>query len=278
MGGKRVYGYREGDRSEYLAQFLLSRFSFVYPFPRQEDFGVADFLCILGRIEKTVVFPEDGFYVQVKSNEDDITYDKDAASWISNHMDLPLLICVIDKKDSHLKMYSTSKSWVGLFKLHSPDTLVLRLNEGTNNGIAHVDREKREIIVPIGDPILSWNSDEIESKPDICAEILRPWLNLDKLNIARRSIGRIYCSGFVNWKPNEVPTEGFNQYTFGPGYPKAEKDLAQILTALAHNYRHFKNKKSLEAVVSLMCNFPEHLDGHGEKFVSGELGIEDETA
>lgn len=278
MGGKRVYGFREGDISEYLAQFLLSRFSFVYPFPRQEDFGVADFLCILGRIEKKLVFPEDGFYVQVKSNEDDITYDKDAASWISNHMDLPLLICVIDKKDSHLKMYSTSKSWVGLFVLHSPDTLILRLNEGTKNSIAHVDREKREIIVPIGDPILSLNSDEIESNPDICAEILRPWLNLDKLNIARRSIGRIYCSGFVNWKPNEVPTEGFNQYILGSGYPKAEKDLAQILTALAHNYRHFKNKKSLEAVVSLMCNFPKHLDGHGEKFVSGELGIEDETA
>ncbi len=98
------------------------------------------------------------------------------------------------------------------------------------------------------------------------------------MNIARRSIGRIYCSGFVNWKTNEVPTKELNQYAIGRGYPSAENDLAQILTALAHNYRHFKNKKRLEAVVSLMCNFPEHLDGHGEKFVSGELVIEDETA
>ena len=276
MGGKRVYGFREGDRSEYIAQFLLSRFSFVYPFPRQEDFGVGDFLCILSRIEKKLVFPEDGFYVQVKSNEDDITYDKDAASWISNHMDLPLLICVIDKKNSHLKMYSTSKSWGGLFMLHSPDTLILRFDEGTED-ITHVDREKREIIVPIGDPILSLNSDEIERVPDFCAKILRPWLKLDKLNIARRSIGRIYCSCFVNWTPNEVPTEVLNQYAFGPGYPEAEKDLAQILTALAHSYRHLKNKKSLGDVVNLMSNFPKHLDGHGEKFVSGELGIEDET-
>ena len=47
MGGKRLGSFREGDRSECLAMFGLSRFAFVYPVPRQEDFGVVDFLCVL---------------------------------------------------------------------------------------------------------------------------------------------------------------------------------------------------------------------------------------
>jgi len=274
MGGKRLIGFRQGDRSEYLAQFLLSRFSYVYPFPRQEDFGVADFLCVLGRIEKTIVYPEDGFYVQVKSNEDDIVFDKDSSNWISNHMDLPLLICVINKKESHLKLYSTSKAWVGLFQLHGPDKIIFKLNEGTSDKNVHFPQESRDIIISIGDPILSMSSEEIESTPDDCAKILRPWLLMDKLNIARRSIGRVFCAGYLNWKPNEAPKTGFNQYFYGPGYPKAEQDLAQILTALAHNYRHDENQKRLDAVVNLMSNFPEHLDAHGKRFVNGDLTIE----
>lgn len=274
MGGKRVYGYREGDRSEYLAQFLLSRFSFVYPFPRQEDFGVADFLCVLGQQTRKVVYPEGGYYVQVKSNENDIIFDKDTSNWISHHMDLPLLICVIDKKQSRMKLYSTSKIWVGLFMKHKPISLTLQMNEGTDD--ERIFRPTPdELVIPIGLPILSKDYDEIEKSPDRCAEILRPWLLLDKLNIARRSIGRVYCSSFLDWAPNSEPKKIFNQYTIGPEYEVVEKDLAQILTALAHNYRNSKDAPGLDALVQLMKKFPQYMDKHGLGFINGDLVIEE---
>ena len=60
MGGKRLGAFRSGDRSEYLATFALSRVAFVNPFPRQEDFGIADFLCVLTRQEGRLVLPFQG--------------------------------------------------------------------------------------------------------------------------------------------------------------------------------------------------------------------------
>jgi hypothetical protein len=72
MSGKRLGSFRSGDRSEYLAGYALSRIAFVNPFPRQEDFGVADFLCVLSKQEERLVFPESAFYVQVKSDANDL--------------------------------------------------------------------------------------------------------------------------------------------------------------------------------------------------------------
>lgn len=44
MSGARLFSFREGDRSEYLAQYLLSGLGLVTPVPRQEDIGF-DFVC-----------------------------------------------------------------------------------------------------------------------------------------------------------------------------------------------------------------------------------------
>ncbi|NVM57633.1 MAG: hypothetical protein HWN51_05890 [Desulfobacterales bacterium] len=106
MGGKRLGSFRAGDRSEYLAAYSLSRFAFVNMVPRQEDFGVVDFLCVLTKEEQRCVYPESAFYVQVKSTEDDVPFTEDAVRWISDHMDHPLFVCVVDKNANHLKIYS----------------------------------------------------------------------------------------------------------------------------------------------------------------------------
>src|SRR3954452_11427379 len=44
MSGVRSYSFSEGDRSEYLAQFLLSALGLCTFIPRQEDIGF-DFSC-----------------------------------------------------------------------------------------------------------------------------------------------------------------------------------------------------------------------------------------
>ena len=275
MSGKRGANYREGDLSEYLAQYLLSRFSFVNHVPRQEDFGIADFLCVLGKKYSTNVYPEFGFYAQVKSTEDDVIFDKDSSRWISLHMDLPLIICIINKKTSHIKLYSCCKIWAGLFVITSPDQLILKLNEGTDSQIVDINHKDRILTIPVGLPILSMDIDEIEKNKDNCYNILKPWLALDKMNIARRSIGRIFSSGYLNWTENEKPKGQFNQYAFGPGYPVAEKDIAQILTALAHNYKHNKIQDKLVDLINYLKHFDNYLDQHGKDFVSGKLKIEE---
>jgi hypothetical protein len=88
----------------------------------------------------------------------------------------------------------------------------------------------------------------------ICHGLLKEWLYLDAQNIARRRVGRIAIAGAASWETNKRLSE-YRQvktlYFPGGEYRLAEKTLAPILTALAHNYRHDKQKAKLEA----LCQF-----------------------
>lgn len=64
---KRIRNYRTGDRAEDLGIFLLKAFCAVAPIPRQEDFGLADAVATLLRLEDKFWYAEDSFLVQFKS-------------------------------------------------------------------------------------------------------------------------------------------------------------------------------------------------------------------
>jgi hypothetical protein len=127
VSGKCLGSFRSGDRSEYFAAFGLSRVAFIDPVPRQEDFGVLDFVCVLAAEDGNHVYPESAFYVQVKSNTDPITLDRDTIRWITYHMDQPLLICVVDKQSTLMTLYSCMRIWTALFLVPEAAEVVLVL-------------------------------------------------------------------------------------------------------------------------------------------------------
>lgn len=281
MGGKRLGSFRSGDRSEYLATYALSRFSFVNPFPRQEDFGVADFLCVLTIEEGRNVYPESAFYVQVKSTEDTIHFQTDAIRWISDHMDHPLFICVVDKRNNRVKLYSCWSLWWALFLRGKPDEIALVLNTPlpVTEPELHEDDDNTRFTVPLGPPIMSKSVEEIEEDPNSVYRVMRDWVRIDVKNIARRSLGRIAVTGIVSWQTNLAPSKDSDVrlkelYFYGPNYPIAERELAPLLTALAHNYRHFKEGEKLEAVCSLLEAWKPYLHAHGVRFADRTLCIE----
>ena len=74
MSGALQPDFRQGNRSEYLAQYLLSYIGTSILVPRQEDVGI-DFNCAIsvnnGHIEEI----KEQFHVQIKSNiTDDIEF------------------------------------------------------------------------------------------------------------------------------------------------------------------------------------------------------------
>lgn len=129
----------------------------------------------------------------------------------------------------------------------------------------------------LGPPILDKSLDEIDSDPDFCHGLLKEWLYLDAQNIARRRVGRIAIAGAASWETNKRLSE-YRQvktlYFPGGEYRLAEKALAPILTALAHNYRHDKQKAKLEALCQFLAEIEEHLDDHGREFAQGKLRVE----
>lgn len=270
MGGKRLGSFRSGDRSEYLAVYSLSRIAFVNPFPRQEDFGVADFLCVLTKQEGTYLYPESAFYVQVKSTEDKVVFDEEAVRWISDHMNHPLFLCVVNKSDNLLKIHSCWQIWRALLLRRYPKELTLIPN--TALPLNAPDLQDQSFDVSLGPPIISKSVDEFEKEPGEIYRVMRDWLIMDVLNIARKHVARIAAAGFTQWTTNVPPTAENrflqNCYFFGPNYPYAEKELALMLTALAHNYKANQEGEKLEAVSALLAHLREYLDSQGLDFAN----------
>jgi hypothetical protein len=118
MSGIRYYNFREGDRSEYLANYLLSGIGLVIPFPRQEDIGI-DFYCSLADQERgslTFGFP---YLVQVKSSsETELSFGSvkegkwrhEDIQWLFRQ-ELPLFIGFVDKSAPRLDLFNTSAFW-----------------------------------------------------------------------------------------------------------------------------------------------------------------------
>lgn len=277
-GGKRNYGFRGGDRSEYLARFAFSRVAFVWPVPRQEDYGVVDLACILSRDENRAVFPESAFYVQVKSNEQDLAFSEDEARWISRHMSNPLFVAFVDKKADTLTLFSCSRVLRALLIRSQPKHIAFKLGPppaGTEhtNLRAEADRATAEIYA--GPPIFRQTLSEIEADSGPLRTVLRAWIALDAVMLANRALSGLTSAIYQTWELNEVPTVIVTESLIGPNYEVGERAIAPVLTSLAHNYRDAKNRDKLDAVLPLMKALAPLLDDHGRKFVSGELRIED---
>jgi hypothetical protein len=278
MSGKRLISFRAGDRSEYLAAYALSRMAFVNPCPRQEDFGVADFLCVLTKEEGQLVFPESAFYVQTKSDTKDVIFDVDVLRWISEYMDHPLLFCIADKKTSRIKVYSCWPIWRVVFPHYGAKKVTIVFDGNLPLGPEEKVDNAGHFKLSIGPPILDKTLDEIESDPDFCHTVLKEWLERDAQNIARRRVGRIAIAGASKWETNK-PLKQYAEiktlYLTEGKIPPAEKALAPILTALAHNYRHTKQRAKLEALCRFLAEIEEHLDPHGKEFAQGKLLVDE---
>jgi hypothetical protein len=272
MSGKRNLRYHLGDRSEYLAAYALSRIAFIFPVPRQEEFGVVDFIVVTAKDSDPNFYPRATCCVQIKSNELPITFDTDSVSWISQHLAIPLFLITVDKKNQSIKIFSTWNMWTGLFANPAPSKLVLHPNSDTTQPLCN----NSELSVGIGNPIIDATLDDFEAKYKTFQEILNTWIEVDQRNLARKSIGRNHVFGIRNHIPNNMPNLSdpnclVNWHFFGlENSNQVEIAISPILTALAHGYRHNKNKKGFDAVVNLMAQLPiAFFDEHGKGFVNG---------
>lgn len=117
MVGGIWHTFRQGDRSEYLAQYLLSALGIASPILRQEDIGY-DFFCAAAteRASGLTVFGP-AFGAQIKSASlpkvslgglnDRGVWRRHEVDWV-DALDLPLLLGVVDKQSQSMSLFSTS--------------------------------------------------------------------------------------------------------------------------------------------------------------------------
>jgi len=117
---QRTLSYRQGDRAEYLAQYILSAFAISVPVPRQEDVG-SDFHCSLLKREGNNLRPYLPFNIQIKSYADKIQQEgiqfggitEKGRKWRKHEIeqlcqaDTPFLVGVVNKEEQWLDLFST---------------------------------------------------------------------------------------------------------------------------------------------------------------------------
>ena len=119
MPGVRSYSFREGDRSEYLAQFLLSALGLCTFIPRQEDIGF-DFSCSIADQEAGILTFGYPYLISVKSRSTpsiNIEPTKTAieaddarhVAWLFRQ-DQPVFLGVVDKDAISLRIFSYCRS------------------------------------------------------------------------------------------------------------------------------------------------------------------------
>jgi hypothetical protein len=184
--GTRFYNWREGDRSEYLAVYLLSALGLVTQVPRQEDIGF-DLICDLAEQDSGILSFHHHYAVSVKSastpravlappesKKEDPTYCKHF-DWLFN-LELPLMLAVVDKEKQELALYSTLPAWFLFHEtLHECGIieLVPRIDDDGNNPNVYRPKDcgtdpeaggKRRFEVDLGFPITKLTVDDLKNK------------------------------------------------------------------------------------------------------------------
>ena len=126
MSGVRAYTWRQGDRSEYLAVYVLSALGLVTQVPRQEDIGF-DLICNISDEVGGLLTFRNHYAVTVKSiaeeprvtlkpprsKKDDPKYE-DHFMWMFN-LELPLMLAMVDRDKQTVALYSTLPAWFLLY-------------------------------------------------------------------------------------------------------------------------------------------------------------------
>lgn len=120
--------FRVGWENEHLAEYLLSRISFIAnPVTIGDDIG-SDFLCTLFEPkavnERRQLFPLRSFAIQIKSSANH--YSADNKIGYLDRLELPFLLGVVDQSDLSLTIYSGQFLPMMLTEIGIPTRLTLR--------------------------------------------------------------------------------------------------------------------------------------------------------
>jgi hypothetical protein len=159
------FTFRQGDRSEYLALYMLSALGLAVPVPRQEDVGI-DFHCNLARQDGEAITYFAPYNVQVKSaSVKRLEYgghskkkkkDKPPEwkgyeiQWILSQ-ETPYFIAIVDKDKAKLRLFSTATRWFAVHNPKPPYELVFRPYVPTGDGhLGNGTKTPLEVSVPEG--------------------------------------------------------------------------------------------------------------------------------
>src|SRR5262245_46180776 len=210
MPGSRPTGFLFGASAERLAEFIVGGFAFTTPVPYPVDIG-HDFHCVLHRpaANRRTLRAGPAFSVQVKSTHGPVAYEAGhAATWLSDQ-ETPLFLCIVDRPKLTFAIYSTWNIH-NAHLLHGPLRTVLEPN-ATIEEFGLPTRVDDTLHVPLGPPVLQLTpKDVVDSTLAMgWADVLEPWIMIDREIIVNRRAGMFWVMGPSRWTTNQsLPNAG----------------------------------------------------------------------
>lgn len=282
MSGTRSHSFREGDRSEYFAQVLLSGLGLCTPIPRQEDIGF-DFVCNLSDQESGVLTFGHPYIVSVKSaSSPEIDLEATEAGikadsqrhieWIFRE-ELPAFLAVVDKDSFTMRFYSLIPIWF-IYYEGGPKcgrlTLCPRLDASNLDDVGRPSDEgelqnwkkKHHFKVDLGHPVASLSLDTLKDS-DLTKSVkerLRLAVHFAQLNRVHAKLGVPYFYWFAKTTPDSSFLVPAFYYLPAPstseGRMSVMKELAPSLISFALLYKQNNEFDRLNAVKTLLADLP----------------------
>jgi hypothetical protein len=270
MPGSIADNFHEGSRAEYLAQYLFSGIGTSISVPHHEDTGI-DLYCTmtekLGRRARPIAY----FTVQVKSSDSPWEFsDRESVQWLIEQP-LPLYLCVVDKSELRFRLYHTFARF-HIWSLAVPSLERLELVPGPCGNGTYTDWDGGQRIA-LGAPILEVTLVESleKNRATRMREILKHWLNLDTINLARITTGTLSYVMPQSYETNSIPS-GTASRTFGKGHVNVSEDELRSSFRNLHPALLWLSRVQMESGDSVGAALTAMLMRHGEP---GDLDLFD---
>lgn len=259
------YGWHEGSRGEYLAQYFLTALGVSAPVIRQEDIGI-DFYCALARKEKKKLSFHSPYLIQHGAVSKQFIYrGRREVDWLFSQR-LPLMICTVDQVKTRFRLYSTSAIW--LFRhFRGREISQIKLCPGLCRDVREEARSKRKqqggfaFQIPLGNPVVDLNLDDLDKKRAQATKALASAIRLEQRNLTFDQLGVHVAWWFKGVRPNDSKSLDNCDVTFawndtpGQNLSRQIDCLKQVALTLALNLDAQGDQEKLSQLAPVFALF-----------------------
>lgn len=206
-GGVIAINFGQGSRAEILAQYFFSEFCVAERVVKENDFGI-DLYCSLMSPIGSIGLTSSLFAVQIKSGNALFKYKGENISQWLKLINIPLLMCRVDRLTLTIKIYTT---WRMHELLSNPNSFTEINFIESYSDEPDADNLKGPVIVDnvatvwMGPPIIQCTLHELidpQFPKNEISVVLNDWVTLECLNYTKRHFGITAYYGYTKWVTN----------------------------------------------------------------------------
>ncbi len=210
MPGAVAYGFHEGSRSEYLAQYVFGSWGTAVAIPHQEDHGI-DLTCTLMERAGSRYLAKSPYTVQVKSGMGTVVFDgKEAVRWVIEHP-LPLFLCVVDKCSARLSVYHTLPRFYAWSLGQWPERLEMTAAPASPGQDGKGPQWPGSYSFSLDQPILDFTINQMQDNAfwENARKVIEQWVAIENDNLTRVRASLLKCRMPSSYRTNEVWVGGW---------------------------------------------------------------------